>query len=141
VGTVSLQKLGLAGRKVDCNPLFTFAHQLPAMMVIAAYAQGQSVFRGLEDLRRDEPDGIEQLLSLAKAAGVRHGEMPDGIVVDGGRQYDGFDLADHVPASLAAAAAAAALHCMGNTTINDESIARRWPRFSEIVLSLCEFRE
>jgi hypothetical protein len=141
VGTVSLQKLGLAGRKVDCNPLFTFAHQLPAMMVIAAYAQGQSVFRGLEDLRRDEPDGIEQLLSLAKAAGVRHGEMPDGIVVDGGRQYDGFDLADHVPASLAAAAAAAALHCMGKTTINDESIARRWPRFSEIVLSLCEFRE
>jgi hypothetical protein len=141
VGTVSFQKLGLSGRKVDCSPLFTFAHQLPALVVVAAFAQGQSVFRGLEDLRRDEPDGIEQVLSLARTAGIRHGEMPDGIVIDGGRQYDGFDLSDHLPAPLAAAGAAAALHCMGKTTINDESIARRWPRFSEMLLSLCESRE
>jgi 3-phosphoshikimate 1-carboxyvinyltransferase len=110
-------------------------------VVVAAFAQGQSVFRGLEDLRRDEPDGIGQVLSLARAAGIRHGEMPDGIVIDGGRQYDGFDLSDHLPAPLAAAAAAAALHCMGKTTINDESIVRRWPRFSEMLHSLCEFRE
>jgi hypothetical protein len=141
VGTVSFQKLGLSGRKVDCGPLFTFAHQLPAMVVMAAFAQGQSVFRGLADLRRDEPDGIGAILSLAGAVGIRHGEMPDGLVIDGGRQYDGFDLLDQLPAPLAAAGAAAALHCMGNTTINDEAIVRRWPRFSEIVLSLCEFRE
>ena len=141
VGTVSLQKLGLSGRKVDCDPLFSFVHQLPAMMVIAAYAQGQSVFRGLADLRNDEPDGIGLLLSLARSAGIRHGEMPDGIVIDGGRQYDGFDLSDQLPAPLAAAGAAAALHCMGKSMINDEAIARRWPRFSEMVRSLCVFRE
>jgi hypothetical protein len=141
VGTVSLQKLGLSGRKVDCNPLFTYAPQLPAMAVIAAYAQGQSVFRGLSDLRCDEPDGLSQILTLAGTVGIRHGEMPDGIVIDGGRQYDGFDLSDHLPASIAAAAAAAALHCMGKSTINDESIVRRWPRFSEMLLSLCEIRE
>jgi hypothetical protein len=67
--------------------------------------------------------------------------MPDGIVIDGGRQYDGFDLSDRVPAPIAAAAAVAALHCMGKSTINDESILRRWPRFSETLLSLCEIRE
>ena len=141
VGTVSLQKLGLSGRKVDCVPLFAFAHNLPAMMVMGAYAQGQSVFRGLTDLRSDEPDGVGQLLSLARNAGIRHGEMPDGIVIDGGRQYDGFDLSEHLPAPFAAAGAAAALHCMGKTSINDEAIVRRWPRFSEMVLSLCVFRE
>jgi hypothetical protein len=141
VGTVSFQKLGLSGRKVDCSPLFAFAHQLPAMAMVAAFAQGQSVFRGLEDLRRDEPDGIGQVLSLARTAGIRHGEMPDGIVIDGGRQYDGFDLSDPMSAPLAAAAAAVALHCMGKTTINDEAIVRRWPRFSDILHSLCEFRE
>jgi 5-enolpyruvylshikimate-3-phosphate synthase len=107
---------------------------------MAAYADGQSVFRGLEDLRRDEPDGIEQILALARAVGIRHGEMPDGIVIDGGRQYDGFDLSDHLPAPLAAAGAVAALHCMGKTTINDEAIVRRWPRFAETLHSLCEYR-
>jgi EPSP synthase (3-phosphoshikimate 1-carboxyvinyltransferase) len=141
VGTVSIQKLGLSGRKVDCDPIFTFENQLPAMVVIAAYAHGQSVFRKLGDLRSDEPDGIEQLLSLIRSAGIRHGEMPDGIVIDGGRQYDGFDLRDHLSAPLAAAGAAAALHCMGKSTVNDEAIVRRWPRFSETVFSLCVFRE
>ena len=141
IGTVSFQKLGLSGRKVDCSPLFAYTHQLPAMVVMAANAQGQSVFRGLEDLRKDEPDGIEQIVSLARVVGIRHGEMPDGIVIDGGRQYDGFDLSDHLPSPISAAGVAAALHCMGKSTINDESIVRRWPRFSEIVLSLCELRE
>jgi len=141
VGTISLQKLGLSGRKVDCNPLFTYAQQLPAMVVIAAHAQGQSVFRGCEDLRQDEPDGLRQILSLVMAIGIRHGEMPDGIVIDGGRQYDGFDLSDPLPASIAGAGAVAALHCMGKSTINDESIVRRWPRFSEMLSSLCETRE
>lgn len=141
VGNVSFQKLGLSGRKVECSPLFAFTHQLPAMVVMAAYAQGQSVFRGLSDLRADEPDGIEQIVSLARAVGIRHGEMPDGIVIDGGRQYDGFDMSDHLPAPLAAAGAAAALHCMGKSMINDEALLRRWPRFSEMLLSLCELRE
>lgn len=139
-GTVALQKFGLAGRKVECVPLYQFAGQLPAMAVLAAFSEGQSVFRGLADLHCDEPDGIGQLLSCVKLLGARHGEMPDGIVIDGGGQYDGFDLAEHVPAQFAASLAVAGLRCMGKTTINDESIIRRWPRFEEMLKSVCEFR-
>lgn len=140
VGTISVQKMGLAGRKVECLPLYSYSQQLPAMVIIAAFAQGQSVFRGIEDLRNDEPDGIDKIVSFVKAAGMRFGEMPDGIVIDGGRQYDGFDIAERLSAPLAAAATVAALHCMGVSTINEESIVRRWPRFAELVLSLCELK-
>ncbi len=140
-GTVTFTKFGHSGRKVECEPLFQYAQQLPAMVVLAAYAEGQSVFRGLSDLRNDEPDGIDQILSCARLLGVRTGEMPDGIVVDGGRQFDGFDLSDHVPAPIAASFAVAGLRCMGTTRINDESILRRWPRFEEMLKSICEFRE
>jgi EPSP synthase (3-phosphoshikimate 1-carboxyvinyltransferase) len=140
-GTVSITKSGHCGRKVDCEPLFHYVPQLPAMVVLAAFGDGQTVFRGLADLRSDEPDGIAQILSCVKLLGARHGEMPDGLVVDGGRQFDGFDLSEHMPAHIAASFAAAGLRCMGKTKINDEAIVRRWPRFKEMLESICEFRE
>jgi hypothetical protein len=140
-GTVTFTKFGHSGRKVECVPLFQYAPQLPAMVVLAAYGAGQSVFRGCADLRNDEPDGLEQILSCVNLLGARHGEMPDGIVIDGGRQFDGFDLPDHVPAHLAASFAVAGLHCMGKTTVNDEAIRRKWPRFGEMLWSICQFRE
>ncbi len=140
-GTVSIVKSGHSGRKVDCEPLFQYVPQLPAMVVLAAYGDGQTVFRGLADLRSDEPDGIAQILSCVNLLGARHGEMPDGLVVDGGRQFDGFDMSEHLPAHIAASFAAAGLRCMGKTKINDEAIVRRWPRFREMLESICEFRD
>jgi hypothetical protein len=139
-GTISLQKFGHSGRKIDCTPLYQYVSQLPAMVVLAAYGQGQSVFRNLEDLHNDEPDGIRQLLSCISLLGARHGEMPDGFVIDGRRQYDGFDLSDYMPAHIAASFAVAGLRCMGKTRVNDETIIRRWPRFEEMVKSVCELR-
>ena len=89
----------------------------------------------------DEPDGIAQLISCVNLLGARCGEMPDGIVIDGDRQFDGFDIAEQMPAPVAAAFAVAGLRCMGKTTVNDGAILRRWPRFEEMLKSVCEFRE
>jgi hypothetical protein len=141
VGTVTLQKTELSGRKVECRPLFLYDGQLPAMVVLGAFARGQTVLRGLEDLRNDEPDAIEQILSCVNILGGRHGEMPDGIVIDGAPQYDGFDLPAGMPAPVAASFAMAGLRSMGATRIHDEAIVRRWPRFGEMLTSVCEFRE
>jgi hypothetical protein len=140
-GTVTLTKFGHSGRKVECEPLYMYVSQLPAMVVLAAYASGQSVFRGLADLRNDEPDALAQIIVCLGLLGARHGEMPDGIVVDGGHQFDGFDIRDSLPAHIAASFAVAGLRCMGATTINDDAIQRKWPGFGNMLLSICEFRE
>jgi len=141
VGNLTIQKFTLAGRKIECRPLFQYTPQLPAMLVLAAIAQGQSVFRGLEDLRKDEPDGIAQLIAIVNLFGIRYGEMPDGLVIDGGRQYDGSDCPDRLQAHAAASCVAIALHAMGRTTINDEAIEERWPDFYRQIIALCEYRE
>jgi hypothetical protein len=140
-GTVIVQKFNPLGRKVECSPNFQYVYQLPAMAVTAAFAHGQTILRNLEDLRRDEPDGIEMLNICIAALGARYGEMPDGIVVQGARQFDGFDLLMPLPAHCAAAFAIAGLKCIGTTTINDEDILKRWPDFRSTLISLCEFKE
>ena len=140
-GSVVVQKIALFGRKVDCRPRYQFAAQLPAMVVVAAFAQGQSIFRSLDYLRNDDPDGIEQIYACIAALGARHGEMPDGIVMEGARQFDGFDLPQALPAHVAGAFAVAGLKCIGTTTVADEAIIRRWPDFGALLSSISEFKE
>jgi 5-enolpyruvylshikimate-3-phosphate synthase len=141
VGSVVLQKINPFGRKVDCRPRYQFALQLPIMVVMAMFAQGQSIFRNLEDLRRDEPDGIDLLNSCIATVGARFGEMPDGIVVEGAKQFDAFDLKTPLPAAVAGAFAVAALKCRGTTTIADEPLARWWPDFKGLLASIMELKE
>jgi hypothetical protein len=141
VGTLVVQKISPFGRKVDCRPRYQFATQLPAMAVMAAFAQGQSIFRHLEDLRIDQPDGIEQLNSCIATLGARLGEMPDGIVIEGAKQFDGFDLKEPFPAPIAGAFAIAGLKCQGETKIADESIVKRWPDFEKTLRLIAEFKE
>ncbi|MFP4162693.1 MAG: hypothetical protein ACLFQB_02990 [Chitinispirillaceae bacterium] len=139
-GMVTIQKTDLTGRKVRCSPLYQFTGQLPCMAVTAAFAKGQSVFRELEELRLDEPDGIDLLEQCLRTLGVRHGEMPDGIVMEGARDFDGFDLNGSLEAHIAVAFSIAGLKCMGETTISDEHLSARWPEFEELLNKICEFR-
>ncbi|MBN1578821.1 MAG: hypothetical protein JW913_19835 [Chitinispirillaceae bacterium] len=141
VGMLHIQMTGLSGRKMECVPAVQYIPFLPAMAVIAAFAEGETVFRELSDLRLDRPDGIEQIESCIRILGARHGEMPDGIVLKGGRNFDGFDLDTPLPAHCAAAFAIAGLRCVGTTTINDERLRQRLPQFGEILTAMCEYRE
>lgn len=140
VGMFSIQKCELFGRKVECRPPQSYLPYLPSMVVLAVFSESQSVFRELQDLRNDEPDGIDIIESCIRTIGARHGEMPDGIVMEGGKNFDGFDITDSYPPPLCGSLAIAALKCMGDTTINDDLLLQRWPAFSEMLAGICEFR-
>jgi len=140
VGIAGFQKFAFSGKKVECRPLYQFIRQLPTMIVVAAFAEGQSVFRDLEDLRKDEPDGLDRLVYCIRTLGARYGEMPDGIVMEGAREFDGFDLTEPQVASMSGAFAIAGLRCIGKTTIEDAAIIERWPNFEGIIKELGEFK-
>ncbi|MCL2219545.1 MAG: hypothetical protein FWC23_05915 [Chitinispirillia bacterium] len=139
-GTVSVKKTDCAGRKIRCVPLYQYVGQLPCMAVAASFAQGKSVFRDLGALRLADPDGLEQLEKCLRPLGVRHGEMPDGIVVEGAKEFDGFDIIEPLPAHMAIAFCVAGLKCMGKTAIAGEAVFERWPKFEQMINEICEFR-
>jgi 5-enolpyruvylshikimate-3-phosphate synthase len=140
VGMFSMQKCDLFGRKVECRPVQSYQSYLPSMVVLACFAESQSVFRELEDLRNDDPDGIDLIESFIRIIGARHGEMPDGIVMEGGKNFDGFDITENYPASISGSLAIAGLKCMGDTNIADDLLLQRWPAFREMLAGICEFR-
>jgi hypothetical protein len=139
-GMLSFQKYDVTGQKTEGSPNWWYAFQAPAMAVLAAFAEGESVFRRLDDLRLSDPDGIQQIEQCLKILNVKHGDMPDGFVIKGANEYDGFDLIEPLPAPIAGAFAVAGLHAVGATSINDEKILERWPDFDKTIMGLCEFR-
>ncbi|MDO5576705.1 MAG: hypothetical protein Q4F84_06455, partial [Fibrobacter sp.] len=140
VGMVNIQKFELIGRKMECHPAENYFHYIPSLVILAAFAKGQSVFRNMEELRNDEPDGIDLVESCIRKLGARHGEMPDGIVMEGGVDFDGFDFTENYHASISGSFGVAGLKCLGETHIEDESIKQRWPNFETIFSELAEFR-
>ncbi len=139
-GMVQLQRFSLVGRKMQCTPRYQYLSQLPVMVVLSTFAAGQSVFRNLEDLRRDSPDPIEEILACVRLIGGRHGEMPDGMVIDGAKQFDGFDCVEELPAALSGACAVSGLRCTGKTTVADKAITQRWGDFKALLDTVCEYR-
>jgi 3-phosphoshikimate 1-carboxyvinyltransferase len=139
-GMVQLQRYTPVGRKCECQPLLNFVNQLPAMVVLSCFAEGQSIVRELEEVRQDATDALVQLCYCITLLGCRHGEMPDGIVIDGARQFDGFDLKIETPAGIAGSWAVAGLKCIGKTTIAADTLLQRWPQFKEMLDSVCEYR-
>lgn len=139
-GMITFPKFELTGQKTDFVPHCHYASQLPAMAVLAAFAEGQSLFRKFDDLRLNDPDGIKQLETCLKIMNVKYGDIPDGFVIKGNLEHDGFDLVEPLPAYCAGAFAIAGLHSVGSTTINDEQMLNRWPDFQELIEKLFEYR-
>jgi len=140
-GMVQLQRFELAGRKIDCTPLYQYEGHVPAIAVLACFCGGQSIIRGLGEARTGASADIAQIAGCIRTLGGRCGEMPDGIVIDGSKQLDGFDAETDYAAPLSGALAAAALKCMGVSSIADNMLSRRWPKFGDMLDSLCEYRK
>lgn len=139
-GIIHLQGSELTGKKLECTPSSRYEPFLPALLVIAAFSKGESVFRGLSDLRNDTPDGIDFLENCLRSFGVRHGEMPDGIVLQGGTDFDSFDLTGPTPAYCSAAFAIAAAKVHGSSTIDDAELLQWYPDFSAVIAEHFEYR-
>jgi hypothetical protein len=139
-GIISVQRFDLTGQKTDFATQPQYVFQLPAMALLCSFAEGESVFRKFDDIRKSEPDTIRQLEACLKTMQVKFGDIPDGFVIKGCPEYDGFDLIEPLPAPIAGAFALAGLSCVGSTTINDEAILERWPLFGEMIEKYFEFR-
>ncbi len=91
--------------------------ELPILTVAAMHANGVSRFRDAAELRVKETDRIATTSAELGRMGVRVEEMPDGMVVYGGKRPQGAAVRSHGDHRIAMTLAAAALAAQGETTI------------------------
>jgi 3-phosphoshikimate 1-carboxyvinyltransferase len=91
--------------------------ELPLVAVLAAFAKGESVIRGAEELRVKESDRIATVVAGLRAIGVECEERPDGWVIQGSASPRGGSVASEGDHRIAMAFLVAGLRAKGGVRV------------------------
>ena len=128
-----LRGVEVAGQRVP-----RLIDEVPALVVAAAVAEGHTVVRDAGELRVKESDRIRSVVRALRAVGVEAEELPDGLVVRGGRLPGGAveSEGDH---RIAMAFAVAGLLSEGGVAVEGaECAAVSFPEFDRWLRTLAK---
>ena len=114
--------------------------EYPVLAVAAAFAEGRTTLRGLEELRQKESDRLVAIAAGLRACGVTVEELPDGLIIEG-RGADGVRgvacIETQMDHRIAMAFLVAGLAARESITIDDASmIATSFPGFEATMQAL-----
>ena len=114
-----------------------FSNEIPILAVVGARTAGETVIRDAQALREGPRDCLALLAEALREMQVRVGEMPDGLVVQGGRPLQGADVNTGGDSRLTLALRLAGLYAEGETKIrNPGPVNRDYPGLLDRVWSL-----
>jgi 3-phosphoshikimate 1-carboxyvinyltransferase len=140
VANITARASTLTGIEVAPELAPSMIDEYPVLFVAAAFAQGRTVMRGLEELRVKESDRIATMAEGLRAIGARVEELPDGLIVEGtgGEPLPGgATIASRLDHRIAMSFAVAGLNCLAPVTVDDMSpVATSFPGFEALVAQL-----
>jgi 3-phosphoshikimate 1-carboxyvinyltransferase len=137
VGDITARHSTLRGVVVPESRAASMIDEYPILAATAAFAEGETVMRGVGEMRVKESDRIRLMVDGLRACGVAVEEEPEGFIVSGGAVPGGATVhtahdhriaMSHLVLGLAAGAAV--------TVDEPEMIATSFPGFVEIMRGL-----
>ncbi|MFP4520520.1 MAG: hypothetical protein ACLFQK_00085 [Fibrobacterota bacterium] len=109
----------LKGRKIGGEDSAFIVNEIPLVSIAASFAEGETVIRNAEGLRNNNPDLISATVFNLRNMDVSTGEIEDGIVLRGKKDYDGSEFFCRNSGPLSTAFFAAACCCRGKSVLKD----------------------
>ena len=130
----------LKGCEIKGEDIPRLIDELPIIAVLASQAEGETVVRDAQDLRKKESDRITCLTKELKKIGVEIKEIPDGFIIQGKTNLKGnAELESYHDHRLAMSFYVAGLICEKEIAINGfEWINISFPEFEELFNRLYE---
>ena len=112
--------------------------EYPILAIAAAFAEGKTTMRGLEELRVKESDRVAAIVAGLQANGVTVEETEDGMIVEGrGSVKGGGTVATHMDHRIAMSFLIMGLAAREPVTVDDVSmIATSFPEFERLMRDL-----
>ncbi len=139
IGDLLVRSSELHGVAVPQERAPSMIDEYPILAVAAANAFGQTVMRGLQELRVKESDRLSAILNGLRAIGVQVDQLEDGLIVHGrsGEVPGGATVAAHMDHRIAMSFLVAGLASRDPVTVDDVSmIWTSFPKFDELMRSL-----
>jgi 3-phosphoshikimate 1-carboxyvinyltransferase len=136
VADLTVRHAALTGIDVPPEWAASMIDEYPVLFVAAAFAQGRTTMRGIEELRVKESDRIAAMAAGLSACGVPVEELPDGLIVTGSGGepvVGGATVAAELDHRIAMSFAVLGLHARAAVIVDDAApVATSFPDFSGI---------
>jgi len=130
VADLTVESSDLVGRQIGGSIIPRLIDEIPLIAVAGSLARGTTIIRDAAELRLKETDRIGATVRELSRLGADIEELPDGMIVHGGRMLKGGECSSHLDHRLAMTLGIAALIAQGETVIDDaEVVAMSYPAF------------
>jgi len=139
VADIEIEGAELKGVEIPPERAPTMIDEYPVLAVAASCAEGETVMRGLAELRVKESDRLAAVATGMSDNGVAVEELPDGLIVTGraGRPQGGGTVAARLDHRIAMAFLVLGLLSRDGVTIDDVSpIETSFPGFADLMTGL-----
>jgi 3-phosphoshikimate 1-carboxyvinyltransferase len=138
IGTIVVRNRCLKGVRVRKEEIPSLIDELPVLMVAAAFAQGQSVFEGIEELKVKETDRVISIQENLEKMGARVEVFRKGgfsaIRISGGKELHGASVRSFGDHRTAMSMIVAGLAAGGSTVLDDaDCINKSFPGFTRMI--------
>ena len=139
MGDITVSGQGLKGVHIGGSVIPRLIDEIPVLAVAAAAAEGTTVIRDASELKVKESNRLQAIATELKRFGANLDETEDGLVIKGGRHYDGAVCESYHDHRIAMACALMGLVANGPTIVHGaECIDISFPGFAETLASLYE---
>jgi len=140
IADLSIESSQLRAVEVGRELIPRLIDEIPLLAVAACVAEGNTIIRDAGELRVKESDRIVTTVRELSRLGARVEELPDGMVIYGGRSLRGAEVETHSDHRLAMSLAIAGLVAKGDTKIANAQVAQiSYPAFWEELEKLARY--
>jgi 3-phosphoshikimate 1-carboxyvinyltransferase len=137
IGDLVVRHSRLRGVEVPATRAPSMIDEYPVLSVAAAFAQGTTAMRGLEELRVKESDRLAAVAAGLAANGVRYTIEGDDLIVEGGPVPGGGTVATHMDHRIAMSFLTMGLASQEPVTVDDVTmIATSFPEYQDLMAGL-----
>ncbi len=130
VADITVESSHLVGKQIEGSIIPRLIDEIPLIALAGCVAQGTTIIRDAAELRVKETDRIAAVVGELSKLGAEIEELPDGMVIHGGKTLQGAECSSHYDHRLAMTLGIAALIARGETVIQDaEVVAVSYPAF------------
>ena len=132
VADICIESSQLKAIEVNREVIPRLIDEIPVLAVAACAAKGNTVIRDAAELRIKESDRIMTTIQELSRLGARIEELPDGMLIHGGRPLLGTEVKSHSDHRLAMSLAIAGIIAKGETVIHNARVTEiSYPTFWE----------
>jgi 3-phosphoshikimate 1-carboxyvinyltransferase len=121
---ITVESSELKGVEIGGDIIPRLIDEIPVLAVAGCVAQGKTVIRDAGELRVKESDRIATVSNELSKLGAEIQELPDGMIIRGGKSLTGTEVDSHFDHRLAMSLAVAGLIVRGGITIKHSQVAQ-----------------